>query len=46
MKPLVYLKNQLGFALGEGQALDAETKDWYKAAAVEEMEALGLTVAA
>lgn len=29
---LVYLKTQLGFALGEWQALDDATKEWYRKA--------------
>lgn len=34
---LVYLKQQLGFALGEWQSLDEGTKEWYRKAAREEM---------
>ena len=40
--PLVYLKEQLGFALGEWSALDQPTKEWYRQAAVDEKGILRL----
>lgn len=43
--PLVYLREQLGFPLGEFQKLSQEDKSWYRAAAIEEMNVLGIEVA-
>lgn len=37
-----YLKTQLGFTLGEWSKLDKETQDWYRNAAKEEMDTLGI----
>lgn len=42
--PLAYLKQELGFTLGEWQKLDAETQAWYRNAAIEEMNVLGVEV--
>ena len=40
--PLVYLREQLQFQLVEWKMLDNETKEWYRKAAYEEMEVLGI----
>lgn len=44
MAPLVYLKKQLNFSMGEWSALSQDDKDWYKEAAIEEMNTLRLTI--
>lgn len=44
MAPLAYLKTQLGFTLGEWSKLPVEDQQWYRAAAVEEMNAVGIEV--
>lgn len=40
--PLVYLKQQLGFAAVEWTKLSEEDKEWYRKAAIEEMTLLGI----
>ncbi len=42
MNPLAYLKRELAFPLGEWQGLTDDEKAWYREAAAEEMDALGL----
>lgn len=42
---LAYLKKTLGFTLGEWQKLDTDTQAWYRSAAREEMNTLGIEVA-
>jgi hypothetical protein len=42
--PLVYLKDQLQFSLGEWQSLSKEDQEWYRQAAAEEMRVLGIEV--
>lgn len=42
--PLVYLKDQLQFALGEWQSLTKEDQEWYRQAAAEEMKVRGIEV--
>jgi hypothetical protein len=40
--PLVYLKEELQFQLGEWKGLSDADKDWYKQAAREELDFLGI----
>ncbi|KKL45498.1 hypothetical protein LCGC14_2355100 [marine sediment metagenome] len=40
--PLVYLREQLQFNLSEWKGLSDVDKDWYRKAAIEEMEVLGI----
>jgi hypothetical protein len=42
MNPLVYLRKELGFRLGEFTELPETYKTWYRDAALEEMTVCGL----
>lgn len=44
MSPLVYLKKQLEFKIGEWQALSTEDQEWYRNAAITEMNILGIEI--